>query len=84
MLNIADEEGPEIKALMKSKPERQPLLTVQQVAAILNTSRGTVTRMVIEGQLPAIKLRSGKRKKMYRVRREVLDRWILTKERKPG
>ena len=58
------------------------LLTPENVAQQLAVSRSTVLRMIDDGALPAICLRSGPRKKVLRVRQEQLDRWLLSKERK--
>jgi excisionase family DNA binding protein len=58
------------------------LLTPEAAAEQLAVSRSTVLRMISDGQLPAICLRSGRRKKVWRVREEVLQKWILAKERK--
>ncbi len=57
------------------------LLTPKNVAESLNVSRSTVLRMISDGSLPAVCLRSGKRKKVWRVRPEILERWLISKER---
>jgi excisionase family DNA binding protein len=57
------------------------LLTPEQIAETLSISRSSVRRLIIEGTLPAVCLRSGRRKKVYRVREEVLERWVAIKER---
>lgn len=57
------------------------LLRPAEIAQVLAISRSSVMRMIDEGQLPAVMLRSGKRKKTYRVREEVLEKWVLSKER---
>lgn len=57
------------------------LLTIEQTAELLLTSRQTVNRMIAEGALPAILLRSGKRKEAWRIREEVLERWLLQHEK---
>jgi excisionase family DNA binding protein len=57
------------------------LLSIEEVGEYLGVSRQTVTRMILEGVLPAICLRSGRRKKVWRVRPEQLDRWLTQKER---
>jgi excisionase family DNA binding protein len=57
------------------------LLTPEIVAKTLAVSRSTVLRMIADGALPAVCLRSGKRKKVWRVRDEVLQKWIVSKER---
>ena len=57
------------------------LLTPETVAESLSVSRSTVLRMISDGSLPAVCLRSGKRKKVWRVRPEQLERWLTGKER---
>lgn len=57
------------------------LLTPENVAESLNVSRSTVLRMIGDGSLPAVCLRSGKRKKVWRVRPEILEKWLISKER---
>lgn len=57
------------------------LLNLNDSAKIMGVSRQTTMRMITEGVLPAICLRSGKRKKVWRIREEVLERWILVRER---
>lgn len=57
------------------------LLTPETVAESLSISRSTVLRMIADGSLPAVCLRRGKRKGVYRVREEILERWIVSRER---
>ena len=57
------------------------LLSIEQAADSLGVSRQTITRMIAEGALPAICLRSGRRKKVWRIRSEQLEKWITQKER---
>jgi excisionase family DNA binding protein len=57
------------------------LLGPEQVAEILGVSRSTARRMMIEGNLPVIPLRAGKRKKILRVAEESLERWLRSRER---
>ena len=57
------------------------LLTPEQVAESLAVSRSTILRMIADGSLPAICLRRGKRKAVYRIREEQLERWIVARER---
>jgi hypothetical protein len=40
-----------------------------------------VIRMVLSGSLPAICLKTGRRKKVWRFRREVVERWLIARER---
>ena len=57
------------------------LLPVEEVAKALDVSRQTVMRMIQEKQLPAICIRSGRRKKVWRIREEQLERWVSAKEK---
>jgi len=57
------------------------LLSVEAVAEALDVSRQTVTRMIADGALPAICVRSGRRKKVWRIRAEQLERWVIARER---
>lgn len=57
------------------------LLTPEDIAQQLSVSRSTVLRMIQDGALPAVCLRRGPRKAVYRVRQEALERWILSRER---
>jgi excisionase family DNA binding protein len=57
------------------------LLSIEAVAEALDVSRQTVARMIAGGQLPAVCLRAGRRKKVWRVRSELLEKWIINKER---
>jgi excisionase family DNA binding protein len=59
------------------------LLTVEQVAKDhLSVSRSTVLRLIATNSLSAVCIHRGKRKAIYRVRPEVLDKWIRDRERK--
>jgi excisionase family DNA binding protein len=57
------------------------LLTPEAVSEQLSVSRSTVLRMIADKVIPAVCLRRGKRKAVYRIRQEVLDKWIIAKER---
>jgi excisionase family DNA binding protein len=57
------------------------LLPLEAVAETLAVSRQTIQRMIDTGALPAICVRSGRRKKLWRVRPEQLQQWLLQKER---
>jgi excisionase family DNA binding protein len=52
------------------------LLTPEDCADILSVSRSTILRMIADGSIPAICLRRGKKKAVYRVRQEVLEKWV--------
>jgi len=58
------------------------LLTPETVAQQLAVSRSTVMRMIQDGALPAVCLRSGRRKKVWRVRQEQLERWVMNREKR--
>jgi excisionase family DNA binding protein len=58
------------------------LLTPENVAEALAVSRSTVLRMIADGALPAVCLRVGRRKKIFRVRAEALERWVLAREKR--
>jgi excisionase family DNA binding protein len=66
---------------MDEKRERKtPLLTVREASQFLAVSRSTVDRLIACGSLPAILLRSGKKKKTFRIREEALERWLRQRE----
>jgi excisionase family DNA binding protein len=62
-------------------PQPGQMYAVSQVAYRLQVSDSTIIRMIESGALPAICIRSGKRKKIFRVREEALEKWITSKER---
>jgi excisionase family DNA binding protein len=59
-------------------------LTPELVAEQLAVSRSTVLRMIADGALPAVCLRSGRRKKIWRIREDQLNKWILGREKQAG
>jgi excisionase family DNA binding protein len=59
---------------MASEPER--LLTPDDLARLLGTSRTLVIRQSREGKIPAIKIG-----KAWRFRRSTIDRWLAEQER---
>ena len=61
--------------------QRSRLLSPQQVADVLGVSASTSLRLITSGQLPCIVLRAGKQRKLYRVREQALEQWIVRKER---
>ncbi len=56
-------------------------LNVQEVAQELGINRSTARRMILSGELPGFTLRTGPKKKILRIRREQLQKWIVAKER---
>lgn len=83
----------EIRAALASAPQpanggrkkrgnpNSMLKTVEESAELLGLSRQTVQRMISEGTLPAVCLRSGRRKKTWGIRKEALERWLQGRER---
>jgi excisionase family DNA binding protein len=69
---------PEEKAAKKAKAW---LLDPEQASELLGISRSSVIRLIVDGSLPAICLKSGRRKKVWRIRKEVLQKWVISKER---
>jgi excisionase family DNA binding protein len=65
----------------EEKKRRAWLLDPEQASELLGISRSTVIRLIVDGQLPAICLRSGSRKKVWRIRKEILEKWVLGKEK---
>ncbi len=55
------------------------LLKPNDVSKRLNLSRSTVLRMIEGGELPAVCVREGKRKKTYRIYEAVLERWLRSR-----
>jgi excisionase family DNA binding protein len=47
---------------------------------LLKVSRATVHHMLHSGELPAVIVRAGKKKKLYRVYADAFDRWRKEKE----
>ena len=62
-------------------PEPGQLWTVPQIAHRLQLSQSTIIRMITAGAISALCVRSGKRKKTFRVREEALEKWIVSQER---
>jgi excisionase family DNA binding protein len=56
------------------------LLSIKQTAAVLSLSRWTVSAMLETGALPGIVLKNGKRKKIWRVSEQALQKWVEAKE----
>lgn len=53
-----------------------PIMTIAEVAAYLGLQELTVRRLAREGALPAVKLG-----RQWRVKRDLLDKWIETRSR---
>ena len=62
------------------------MLTPSEVAEKIGVSRSSVVRMIYSGDLPAIVAREGKKgfgresKKTFRIREEVIERWVKRRE----
>ncbi len=57
------------------------LLTPGQAAKRLNVARATLTSLITSGSLPAICLKQGKHERLFRIKEEVLERWLKERER---
>jgi excisionase family DNA binding protein len=68
-------------ATKKEYTPADPGLSVDQVAAELGITRSSARRMIVDATIPHYIVRTGRRKKMFRVRRSVLTRWIESQER---
>ena len=65
------------KKLVEAVPDIQPLLTIEEVAIILNVGRTTVYGFIQKDGLPVVPLsRRGK----LRVMKSSLQRWIAARE----
>jgi excisionase family DNA binding protein len=66
----------------KPKPPRPAgaLKTIAETAAFLGLSRWTVVSMLENGMLPGIVLRTGRRKKIWRISEPALTKWLQAKE----
>jgi excisionase family DNA binding protein len=73
-----------LAARTKAKPKvaaAGQLLTVSQVGYKLQLHESTIIKLITSGSIAAICVRCGRRKKTYRIRSEVLEKWIVNKER---
>ena len=74
-------DGATNKKAKKEYTPADPGLSVDHVAKELGVTRSSARRMIIDGSIPSYVVRAGRRKKMFRVRRSVLIRWIESQER---
>jgi excisionase family DNA binding protein len=74
-------EGATNKKARKEYTPADPGLSVDHVAKELGVTRSSARRMIVDGTIPHYIVRAGRRKRMYRVRRSVLIRWIESQER---
>ena len=58
-------------------PEPHPIMTVDEVAEYLNLHPLTVRRLARDGEIPAFKVG-----RQWRVKRAILDRWLVEKSMK--
>jgi len=56
------------------------VLSIKEVAIVLNLSRWTITEMLQSGQLPGFIVKSGRRKRIWRVSEPALTKWIEKQE----
>lgn len=52
-------------------PQRDPIMTVDEVAEYLSLHPLTVRRLARDGEIPAFKVG-----RQWRIKRELLDKWI--------
>ena len=57
--------------------EPEPLMTLEDIAAYLQLHLRAVNRLAKRGELPVMKIG-----RVWRVKREVLDRWIIEQSMK--
>ena len=76
--NIPEEKPTKAKPKVAAPGQ---LLTVGQVAFKLQLHESTIIIMITAGAISALFVRSGKRKKTFRVCEEALEKWIVSQER---
>ena len=59
----------------------KPKLTPKQIAVILQLSAATVSRLTASGQLPAILVSVGRRKKIFRYDEDAIEKWLAERSR---
>ena len=60
------------------------LRTPKEAAEKLNVASVTVLRLFDSGALPGVVIRQGARKRVVRFREETLERFIASREQRPG
>jgi excisionase family DNA binding protein len=55
-------------------------LTIKQASEQLSLSRWTVTALLESGSLPGFIVKAGKKKRIWRIRADVLEQWIVARE----
>lgn len=51
-------------------------LEPSEVAKQLSVSRATLQRLMVTGEIECVVIRAGKRKKLYRIAENALDKWL--------
>jgi excisionase family DNA binding protein len=69
---------------MGSEDKKHPLVVYEprDLVPILKLSRATIHEMLHNGELPAVLIRQGSRKKVYRIYGDALERWLKNNETK--
>jgi excisionase family DNA binding protein len=57
------------------------LLTPEEAANRLAIHRSTIRRMILAKQIPALLIVAGRRKKVFRIREDALERWVMSREK---
>ena len=74
-----EEKRAALLAGIEARPD-DAALSVDEAAAILGISRWTAVPLFEAGTLPAFVLKSGQRKRIWRIRKGALMRWIQHRE----
>ena len=60
--------------------EIERLLNPSQVAEVLNLKKSTVHRLLAEGSIPSVPVTGSQRRRSFRVKPSVLQKWIESRE----
>ncbi len=64
--------------------EIEKLMTPAQIAEVLGFRRSKVYQMLAAGELPAMIISKGARRRVFRVRPSTLQKWMADREVKNG
>jgi excisionase family DNA binding protein len=65
--------------------EKHPLIVYEPKDLVdrLKLSRATINEMLHRGEIPAVLIRSGARKKTFRIYGDAFEKWLKNNETKP-